>query len=202
MFTSLSKGNKLSNKLQKDIVNIAGKKIFINPFLYWRRFDENTNRWLRSSGQISEEKIKINRSRFYAELDWSLLKKEEKIIKDGVIEMFLKTLDLISNFHPNLTASQIIQIEKEMAVKKKYAFEKWVKNSYYKKAKTELHLKRKLQRERFIGNWNAWFSLDATHKAFLPIFIMLFLSAFIGWAAGISANSCNPYFESSIRNKM
>ena len=56
---------KLSNPLQQDIVKISGKQIFINPFLYWRRFDENTNRWLRELGQMSESQIQANRNRFY-----------------------------------------------------------------------------------------------------------------------------------------
>ena len=38
--------NKFSKHLQQDVVKVAGKTIFINPFLYWRRFDENTNRSL------------------------------------------------------------------------------------------------------------------------------------------------------------
>ena len=63
--------NKISNHLQQDVVKIAGKTIFINPFLYWRRFDENTNRWLREPGQMSEEQIQPNRNRFYPEIDWA-----------------------------------------------------------------------------------------------------------------------------------
>jgi len=27
---------------------------------------------------------------------------------------------------------------------------------------------------------------------------MIFISAFLGWTAGISKNSCNPYFEKTI----
>ena len=84
--------------------DISGKTIFINPFLYWRRFDENTNRWLREPGQMSEEQIKLNRNRFYPEIEWAALSNEQKIIKDGTVEMFLKTLELISTFHPYLSA--------------------------------------------------------------------------------------------------
>jgi len=54
-----SSNNKISSHLQQDVVKIAGKTIFINPFLYWRRFDENTNRWLREPGQMSEEQIQL-----------------------------------------------------------------------------------------------------------------------------------------------
>ncbi len=196
-----SKENKISNKLQEDIVKIEGKTIYINPFLYWRRFDENTNRWLREPGQISEAKIERNRNRFYPELDWSHLNTDEKIIKDGTVEMFLKTLELVSTFHPNLNPSQLIQIERKMAITKKNSFEKWVKNSFAKKAKIALKERRKFQRDRFFRNWHEWFSLETTHQAILPLIIMIFLSAFIGWSAGISKNSCNPYFESSINDK-
>ena len=68
-----TKENKLSNKLQKDIIKIGGKTIFLNPFLYWRRIDQNTNRWLREPGQIAELQIKTNRNRFYPEADWESL---------------------------------------------------------------------------------------------------------------------------------
>tara|TARA_B100000965_G_scaffold405494_1_gene439788 strand:+ start:2056 stop:2667 length:612 start_codon:yes stop_codon:yes gene_type:complete len=200
--TSTSQENKLSNKLQQDVIKIAGKTIFINPFLYWRRFDEKTNRWLRDPGQIPEEQIKLNRTRFYPELDWSMLSQEDKIIKDGTVEMFLKTLDLVNTFHPDLNVSQILQIERKMSIVKKHAFEKWVKNSFAKRAKTALKERRKFQRERFVRTWHEWFSLETTHQALLPIFIMVFLSSFIGWSAGISKNSCNPYFESETQTKI
>ncbi len=202
MVTLSSQENKLSNKLQQDVVKIADKKIFINPFLYWRKFDEKTNRWLREPGQIVDELIINNRSRFYPELDWSNLSQEEKFIKDGTIEMFLKTLKLISKFHPNLNESQILHIERKMAYAKKNDFEKWVKNSFAKKAKIALKERRKFQRQRFVRNWHEWLSLDTTHKAFVPIFIMVIFSAFIGWFAGISKNSCNPYFEPITQNKI
>ena len=97
-----SPDNKISNHLQQDVVKIAGKTIFINPFLYWRRFDENTNRWLREPGQMSEEQIQPNRNRFYPEIDWADLSQDQKLVKDASVEMFLKTLELISTFHPCL----------------------------------------------------------------------------------------------------
>tara|TARA_Y100000589_G_C27110369_1_gene611944 strand:- start:493 stop:1101 length:609 start_codon:yes stop_codon:yes gene_type:complete len=196
LFNSLSKENSISNKLQQDILKIEGKTIFINPFLYWRKFDESTNRWLREIGQIPQGQIELNRNRFYPELDWSLLSEDEKLIKDGSVEMFLKTLDLVITFHPTLNSSQMLQVEMKMTRAKKNSFEKWVKNSFAKKAKITLREKRKFQRDMFIRNWHEWFSLDTTHTALLPIVLMIFLSAFIGWSAGISRNSCNPYFES------
>ena len=202
MVNYLSKENKISNKLQEDILKIAGKTIFINPFLYWRRFDESTNRWLREPGQISKEQIELNRNRFYPEFDWSLLTEDEKLIKDASVEMFLKTIDLISTFHPTLNASQMVQVERKLSSTKKDSFEKWVKNAFAKKAKIKIREKRKFQRDRFIRNWHEWLSLDTTHKAFLPIVVMVFLAAFIGWSAGISRNSCNPYFESAAKNNI
>ena len=70
--------------------------------MYWRRFDENTNRWLREPGQMSEDQIQANRNRFYPEIEWVDLNHEQKLIKDATVEMFLKTLELISTFHPYL----------------------------------------------------------------------------------------------------
>jgi len=95
---------KLTNHLQQDVVKVSGKKIFINPFLYWRRFDENTNRWLRELGQMSDDQIHPNRNRFYPEIDWTDLSHEQILVKDATVEMFLKTLELISTFHPYLTS--------------------------------------------------------------------------------------------------
>ena len=190
--------NKISKHLQQDVVKIAGKTIFINPFLYWRRFDENTNRWLREPGQMSEEQIQPNRNRFYPEIDWVDLSQDQKLIKDATVEMFLKTLELISTFHPQLTSGQLLEVERKMAVTKKVSFEKWVKKSFAKKARAEKNEKRKFERDRFLRSWKEWLSLENTHQALLPIIILVFISAFIGWSSGISKNSCNPYFEQNL----
>ena len=128
-----SPDNKISNHLQQDVVKIAGKTIFINPFLYWRRFDENTNRWLREPGQMSEEQIQPNRNRFYPEIDWADLSQDQKLVKDASVEMFLKTLELISTFHPQLNSGQLLEVERKMAITKKLPFEKWVTKSFAKK---------------------------------------------------------------------
>ena len=180
------------------MVKISGKTIFINPFLYWRRFDENTNRWLREPGQMSEEQIETNRNRFYPEIDWADLNYEQKQIKDATVEMFLKTLELISTFHPQLTSGQLLEVERKMAITKKIPFEKWVSKSFAKKAKTLLNEKRKFERERFIRSWREWLSLENTQQAILPIIVVIFISSFIGWTLGISKNSCNPYFEQNL----
>ena len=183
-------------------MKIGGKTIFINPFLYWRRFDENTNRWLREPGQMTEEIIKVNRNRFYPESDWLLISEEDKKIKDGTVEMFLKTLELVSTFNPNLNAGQLLEVERKMTIAKKKAFENWVKKIFSKRERLKINEKRKFQRERFFRNWTEWFSLQTTNQAILPIFFMIFLSAFIGWSAGVSKNSCNPYFESSTKSQI
>ena len=190
--------NKITNHLQQDVVKIAGKTIFINPFLYWRRFDENTNRWLREPGQMLDEQIIPNRNRFYPEIDWTDLSQEQKLIKDASVEMFLKTLELISTFHPNLSSGHLLEVERKMIITKKLSFEKWVKKSFAKKAKALENEKRKFQRDRFIRSWKEWLSLDNTHQEILPIIVAVFISSFLGWSLGISKNSCNPYFEENL----
>ena len=76
---------KITNHLQQDVVKISGKAIFINAFLYWGRFDENTNRWLREPGQMSEDQIHPNRNRFYPEIEWDDLSNEQKQINSTVL---------------------------------------------------------------------------------------------------------------------
>ncbi len=198
MVKAKSSDNKISNHLQQDVVKIGGKIIFINPFLYWRRFDENTNRWLREPGQMSEEQIQPNRNRFYPEIDWSDLTQDQKLVKDASVEMFLKTLELISTFHPQLNSGQLLEVERKMAITKKLAFEKWVKKSFTKKARAEENEKRKYQRDRFLRSWKEWLSLENTQQALLPVIVIVFISAFIGWSSGVSKNSCNPYFEQNL----
>ena len=136
---------KITNHLQQDVVKVSDKTIFINPFLYWRRFDENTNRWLREPGQMSEDQISPNRNRFYPEIEWADLSNEQKLIKDATVEMFLKTLELISTFHPYLSSGQLLEVERKMAIIKKIPFEKWVTKSFAKKA-------RLLENEKLFNN--------------------------------------------------
>ena len=193
-----SSDNKISKHLQQDVVKIADKTIFINPFLYWRRFDENTNRWLREPGQMSEEQIQPNRNRFYPEIDWADLTQDQKLIKDASVEMFLKTLELISTFHPQLNSGQLLEVERKMAITKKLPFEKWVKKSFAKKARVEESEKRKFKRDRFIRSWKEWLTFENTQQALLPVIVVIFISAFIGWSLGVSKNSCNPYFEQNV----
>jgi hypothetical protein len=70
----------LQRRLQQDSILVGGKTVYLNPFLYWRRFDANTDRWLREPGQLPEEQIQTNRLRFYPELDWDLLEGQERLI--------------------------------------------------------------------------------------------------------------------------
>ena len=156
MINSKNSERKITNHLQQDVVKVSGKTIFINNFLYWRRFDENTNRWLRELGQMSEDQIQANRNRFYPEIDWSELNHEQKLQKDATVEMFLKTLELVSTFNPQLNSAQILEVERKMAITKKLPFEKWVKKSFAKKARARENEKRKFQRERFFRSWKEW----------------------------------------------
>lgn len=84
---------KLSRRLHKDSITISGKVIYINPFLYWRRFDTNTDRWLREPGQLGEEQINLNRARFYPEVDWTFLEDEERITPH-ILNLFERILEL------------------------------------------------------------------------------------------------------------
>ena len=198
MINSKKSEKKITNHLQQDVVKVSGKTIFINPFLYWRRFDENTNRWLREPGQMSDEQIRLNRNRFYPEVEWADLSHEQTRIKDATVEMFLKTLELISTFHPSLSSGQLLEIERKMVIIKKISFEKWVIKSFTKKARLLENEKRKFQRERFLNSWREWFSLENTQKAILPLIVTIFIASFIGWSLGVSKNSCNPYFEQNL----
>ena len=198
MIKSQNSERKITNRLQQDVVKVSGKKIFINPFLYWRRLDDNTNRWLQELGQMSDDQINANRNRFYPEIEWSDLSHEQRLIKDATIEMFLKTLELISTFHPYLSSGQLLEVERKMAIIKKIPFEKWVAKSFAKKAKLLDIEKRKFQRERFFNSWKEWLSFENTKQAILPLIITIFVASLIGWSLGVSKNSCNPYFEQNL----
>ncbi len=189
--------SQLSRRLQKDSINISGQIIYINPFLYWRRFDSNTDRWLREPGQLGEEQIALNRGRFYPELDWNYLDTEQKSIKDGAVEMFLKTLDLISTYHPELNAGQLLEVERKMAITKKLAFERWIEKTFRRRFTQEAREKNRFARERFIRSWREWLALETTHQAFVPFVATLVIVGFGGWSMGISNNSCTPFFSSA-----
>lgn len=175
----------LQRRLQQDSILVGGKTVYLNPFLYWRRFDANTDRWLREPGQLSEEQIQANRLRFYPELDWMLLEEEERPIKDGAVEMFLKTLELISTFNPDLTPGQLLEVERKMAVTKKKAFERWVERALNRRGKQALRERRRFDRDRTLREWGEWLALEATRRAALPFSLALVLVGAGGWWLGV-----------------
>ena len=189
-------------RLEQDIIKINGKRIFINPFLYSKKFDEKTKIWLREFGHISKSKLEINRSRFYPELNWEILSLKEKLVKDNTIELFLKTIQIIKTINPNLNNEQLLEVEKQLIYYKKIAFEKFSRKYFLKKERLFLKEKRKLERFIFINKWQKWFALRETQKLIMPVFVIILLTALIGWFAGISKNSCNPYFESNSSNQL
>ena len=182
--------------LQQDIIKINGTKIFINPFLYSKNFDYKTRQWLREFGQIDKLKIDRNRRKFYPKLDFGSLSLEEKLVKDYTIELFLKTVDLVRMSHPNLNYQELLEVEKQLIKHKKAQFEKRSRKYLVKKERILLKEKRKLEREDFLLNWKKWLYLKESKKLLFTIFVIIVLSALVGWYAGISRNSCNPYFES------
>tara|TARA_B100000212_G_scaffold331562_1_gene298908 strand:- start:350 stop:922 length:573 start_codon:yes stop_codon:yes gene_type:complete len=188
--------------LQQDIIKVNGLKIFINPFLYSRKFDGKTKKWLREPGQISKYRIDLNRSKFYPELNWGTLSSHEKLLKDNTIELFLKTLEIIKIFHSNLNAKELLEVEKQLTSIKKVSFEKYSRKYFFKKNRLLIKEKRRKERANLINNWQKWLSLKETQKLIIPIFVIILLSALIGWFAGISKNSCNPYFESISSNHL
>ncbi len=174
----------LQRRLQQDSIQLAGKTVYLNPFLYWRRFDANTDRWLREPGQLPEDQIQANRLRFYPELDWDQLDPADLDIYDGAVEMFLKTLELISTFNPELTAGHLLEVERKMAVTKKKAFERWVTKALRRREQQEVRERRRFDRERLVRGWAEWLSLDLTRQALLPLTALLVLSAVGGWWLG------------------
>ena len=188
---SLQQDPQLQRRLLQDSIEIAGKTIYLNPFLYWRRFDANTDRWLREPGQMEEEQILKNRLRFYPEVVWDGLSEEERAIKAGAVEMFLKSLELISTFNPELTAGQLLELERKMAVTKKRAFERWVAKSLKRRSQAQRAEKRRFSRDRWLKEWQEW-SLDpVTRNALLPISGLVLLAGLGGWFMG-AQQFCRP----------
>ena len=185
---------------KQDIIKIDGKKIFINPFLYLRKFDQKSKRWLREFGKISKSRIELNKSKFYPEINWKKLSLNERFIKEATIELFLKTSEIIKTFNPSLNSEQLLEVEKKLIYHQKISFEMISKNYFIKKEKLLLNEKRKLERAILISDWQKWLSLKETRRLIMPVFVIILISALLGWFAGISKNSCNPYFESNTSN--
>jgi hypothetical protein len=182
--------SRVERRLQQDSIRLAGKTIYLNPFLYWRRFDANTDRWLREPGQLPEEQIAANRLRFYPEVDWDHLGAEERRRKDGAVEMFLKSLELVSTFHPDLTAGQLLEVERKMAVTKKRPFEHWVGNALRRRLRQERRERRRFEAERLRRAWAEWLVQPVTRQALLPLTVLLVLAGFAGWWLGVSGQRC------------
>ena len=174
----------LQRRLQQDSIEVAGKVVYLNPFLYWRRFDANTDRWLREPGQLPEDQISLNRLRFFPELAWDLLSEEELAIKDGAVEMFLKSLELISTFNPELTPGQLLEVERKMAVTKKRSFERWVTRSLRRRQQQIVSERRRFDRERLLRDWGEWLLLPVTRQALVPISTLMVVAAAAGWWFG------------------
>ncbi|WP_320675897.1 hypothetical protein [Prochlorococcus sp. MIT 1300] len=188
---------RLQRRLQQDSIQLSGKTVYINPFLYWRRFDTNTDRWLREPGQLGEDQITLNRSRFYPELEWSLLDDSQRNLKDAAVEMFLKSLELIGTFHPDLTAGQLLEVERKMTVTKKEAFERWVGKSLRRRLNEESREKQRFERERVFRMWREWFCLEASHQAMGVFLATVILSGFVGWSIGLSKTTSTTFLVPS-----
>ena len=180
--------SELQRRLQEDSIQLGGKTIYLNPFLYWRRFDANTDRWLREPGQLQEDQIISNRSRFYPELNWELLDQADCAAKDGAVEMFIKSLELISTFNPELTAGQLLEVERKMAVTKKQSFERWVARALKRRLNEEHKARRRFDRERSWLAWMEWLSLDVTRQALVPLASLLVIAVAGGWWWGSQQN--------------
>ena len=175
-------------RLQQDSIQFGAKTVYLNPFLYWRSFDANTDRWLREPGQLMEEQILTNRARFYPEVNWDLLDKDERDAKDGAVEMFIKSLELISTFNPELTAGQLLEVERKMAVTKKQSFERWVARALKRRLNEEHKARRRFDRERSWLAWMEWLSLDVTRQALVPLASLLVIAVAGGWWWGSQQN--------------
>jgi hypothetical protein len=183
--------HQLQRRLQRDTIQFQGKTVYLNPFLYWRRFDANTDRWLREPGQLPEEQILANRRRFYPEIDWDNLEPEELQVRDGAVEMFIKSLELITTFNPDLTTGQLLEVERKMAVTKKKAFERWVDRALRRREQLVSRDRRRFDRERWLRGWLEWFALPSTRAALLPFTGVLVLAVAAGWWLG-SHRFCSP----------
>ena len=180
----------LQRRLQQDSIQLGGRTIYLNPFLYWRRFDSNTDRWLREPGQLTEDQITANRRRFYPELDWGQLDDHATAVHDGAVEMFLKSLELISTFHPELGSGQMLEVERKMTITKKRAYERWVDKAIRRRQRDETREHRRFERSRFWRAWREWILLDTTQKALVPVVMLMVLSGVMGWSLAADRSSC------------
>ena len=64
------------------------------------------------------------------------------------VEMFLKSLELISTFHPELGSGQMLEVERKMTITKKRAFERWVDKAIRRRQRDETREHRRFERSR------------------------------------------------------
>jgi hypothetical protein len=105
--------------------------------------------------------------------------------------MFLKSLELISTFNPELTAGQLLEVERKMAVTKKQAFERWVARSLRRREQDERRERRRFDRQRSLLAWREWCGLEVTRQALVPLATLLVMAAAAGWWWG-SQQACRP----------
>ena len=128
------------------------------------------------------------------------LEDEQRILKDAAVEMFLKSLELIGTFHPELTSGQLLEVERKMAVTKKRAFERWVEKSFRRRSKQEARERKRFVRERIFRSWKEWVSLETTHHAMAGMIAFSVLAGFGGWSMGVSKSSCPTFLMPTEQN--
>ena len=143
------------------------------------------------SATVTRLKITTPTFSFFINDDaWAKIDPADQEIKDGAVEMFLKSLELIGTFHPELTSGQLLEVERKMAITKKRSFERWVEKSYRRRSRQETREKRRFARDRFWRGWSEWIALDTTHHALAPVVALVVLSGVIGWSLGSSRSAC------------
>ena len=99
--------------------------------------------------------------------------------------MFLKSLELISTFHPELGSGQMLELERKMTITKKRAFERWVDKAIRRRQRDETREYRRFERSRFWRAWREWILLDTTQKALVPVVMLMVLSGVMGWSLSL-----------------
>jgi hypothetical protein len=102
--------------------------------------------------------------------------------------MFLKSLELISTFNPELSAGHLLEVERKMAVTKKKSFERWVTRSLRRRQQEEEKARRRFDRERTLRGWGEWLSLEVTRQALVPLASLLVIAVAAGWWWGSQQN--------------
>ncbi len=101
--------------------------------------------------------------------------------------MFLKTMELITTFNPELSSGHLLEVERKMAVTKKRSFERWVEKALRRREQAEQKERRRFDRERFWRGWSEWIVLDTTRQALVPLMALLVLAGGCRLVVGQSA---------------